>query len=1512
MPLQPLTPGTATAQRLNNATDEFMGGILPGWLRQASPSQINRLRDRFKQYRESQQGVRAATLELIPLQTFARTQFNTLLAGRLPAASNIDDLQWLEVRRKFGHVPGTLWPFYQPDYVREAGVLRLMQNFHANDTLLLGSGLVVPGSDTVLSGDPVAFAAACRSLDAGARYQEQLTKVFSTTTCDMLVADKRAGLQLAVEIAALKGHVSAVEQIALQELARGAHEVNEHGLRGFPGRLSVLGCTTSDALVIQLRGVEGEAHGLLLYLPSDPGRALQRFESWAELSSHLIDQLRNASQRQRFSQMIALRERPAFLATLAKRLSDSVPDLALEGITPSSDVFVELVNQQVSRIKEDARLLLVPTAEADRAARAQRLQDWEAAGLGLVNLAGLFIPGVGALLLGLLVVQTLSEVYEGAVDWLHGHQHEALDHMLGVAETLAVTAAIAGGATVVARGFVPSPFVAGLEPVRLGEGEQRLWSADLSQYETQPDSTGLQPDGLYGSGEQRWIRQGERYYEVHRPQAEGPWRLRHPQREGAFGPVVEYNGERCWRLRMDRPLEWDDSARMLERLWPQDPPLTAAQATRVMQVARVDQEALRGLLVANRTVPVNLRETLRRFDADARTEAFFASLDGIGEVHGDAQVQAWCLAQPGLAGLDADALREALLDQQIPLRKRLFEHLCEVSLPTDDALLTAVRRDFPGLPGAYALQAVSDASQAQREVALHEGRVPLAIAKRARALLSLARINRAVEGLYLANAATNETGELVIALLRRLPAWPSSVNLVLREGSENGRLLAMLDPQGDESKRTVLVLSNGRVRLYDNQGRAREEDIEEPAGFFEAISAVLSTEQMALLPATQGGPGERLRVATTAHLPGTRSGLEGLLGWPAQTPWFSPGRRLADGRVGYLLSGRGQPAVRSPLSVLRDRVRALYPSFNDAEVDQYLQLLLRSPQSPMAVLLQQEQAYAALDSSLERWQSADLSESRSQMRVQFGDALRRAWRLEGEPVDLRDGAAASMRLDLSGYPARTLPFIPAEVEFSHIAELVLTDLQVDSVPVDFLRAFPRVRRLNLSGNQLLVLPRGLAYLSDLEVLRVAHNRIRLNVDSLAVLSGLPRLSQLDLSYNPLGFMQLRFNHLSHLRELRLRHCRLAAWPFGLELCGYLEYVDLRDNLVPALPDDIMMMPLSYRRAFLLDRNPLPSQEVVRLYSVQDYQRLHAIAEPEEEGDLSEDDSVASWLSNVPEDQQSARQAQWDTLAAMPDSSRLFELLSELRTTADYASHREYLAEQVWALLAALKDDPQLREQIFSHTQNSQTCADGIAERFSEVQLQARVAQANRDGALHERGSRLIRLNRQLFRLERLDQYARQDIADRVRAQRGVDEIEVLLYYRIHLTAALDLPLQPRTMRYDAAAAVTAQQTAEALSVVRAAETEEALAASLSQRAFWQAYLRERHDTVFDPIIDDYAARGEQLDQEREQLSSQVYNERWENLSSERESALQAVSLELTREALEHDAAQVEREPPSQR
>jgi hypothetical protein len=201
------------------------------------------------------------------------------------------------------------------------------------------------------------------------------------------------------------------------------------------------------------------------------------------------------------------------------------------------DVFTALAQRQVERILQDACLLVVPTRQVDAAASRRRREELEEVGLTLLNLAAFFVPGVGELLLAKMLQETLSQVYEGVADWSKGRDHEALEHLLNVAQTVVGNTLVAGGA-VAARRFVGSAFVDGLKPVTVMPGKERLWSDDLQPYRTAglPGSATLTELGLYGDGQRHWWRNADDYYEVHQARPAANWSLRHPGNDAAYGP----------------------------------------------------------------------------------------------------------------------------------------------------------------------------------------------------------------------------------------------------------------------------------------------------------------------------------------------------------------------------------------------------------------------------------------------------------------------------------------------------------------------------------------------------------------------------------------------------------------------------------------------------------------------------------------------------------------------------------------------------------------------------------------------------------------------------------------------------------------------------------------------------------------------------------------------------------------------------------------------------------------
>ncbi|WP_434771346.1 NEL-type E3 ubiquitin ligase domain-containing protein [Pseudomonas entomophila] len=1481
----PIAPTPGTAEKIQHATDHFIRDRLPEWLRKATPAQINLLRDLFAAHHMAQHRVQERLAALTPIDRFAETHVSAAVAAHLSESAALADLEWCEVRRAFRPPLGIGLPTDTLTVLRQPALLRLMQNFHESATFYAGTGLVRKGEDRILSGDADACAAAVRALDLGAQYQAHLSAFFTSEAQHALAEDKRAAFALCVQMALLQGRLTGDEAAALQRLTGAPTPVDEHAVTAYPGAFTVLGASIEDALAIQLRGAEGAHHGVVLYVPTETDQPLRRFTSWETMNAALAASLKAPAYRRRFSQGVELAQRAEFLERLTVRLTDQYSDLELAGPTVGGSLFDHLAAQQVQRVKADAAVLLVSSADADSVAAKARLDRWDTLGLDLLNLAGLFVPAIGAVLLAQLVVQTASDVYEGIAHWRRGHRHEALQHLLGVAETVAITAATAVGVGVIARGFTRSAFVDALEPVCTSQGRRLLWHRDLEPFIEQPDNAALQDDGRFSNGARDWIRLEGRFYRIHQPESGGRWRLRHPRGEGAFEPVVEFDGERSWRLRDHCPLEWSDTANLLDTLWPHDPPLTPERARRILRIAAMDEDELRGLLVEHRHAPCNLKWAIHGVAADQRIEAFYADV-ARAELPGDAELWHWCRTHPALAQLEVAGLRDALIEEQGWIRLRLFDYLM-AGEPASDPLHALVERDFPGLPRVYVQAVLEGATEAERTVAVAERRLPLRWATRARGLLQLARLNKALAGLYLHNTYAQGTGELVLALLRRV-RWPRRLNLELRDGRD-GILLARLDPSTTVETPWVMVHEDDGVHLYDQRGLAHEQSVAPPRTIFQVLVALLTPQELAALDCHGPTAAEDLRQRLLEHLPADPASCRRLAGWPAEPGWFNPGQRLPDGRVGYPLSGRG--SGENSAQLLRGRVRRLYWGFTDQQVESYLNMLMRSPGSAFDLLLNQELNYQYFDDALNAWAARPSHFRLRSLRHRMTDALRRCWRLQGSTVFAANGQVEGMLLDLSEYPVGTLPSLPERTDLGHVTQLTLRFMDLTEVPDSFLQAFMALQHVDLSENRLTQVPAGIARLTTLRSVRLSNNRIVYSEPLADRLYGLLHLRLLDLSYNPLGRFAWRYNSRGRLSTLLLAHAQLREWPTGLLECTQLEYVDLRSNRIHALPPGLLDAPLNYRRAFVADDNPLARWDLSRLAA-----RDPAAASPDWGTVDDTGNAHAPWSSDLPANDQAQRIALWNRVSDSSNASGFITLLGELTHSADYRQARTALQSQVWQLLERIDADGELREEVFTRASEPRTCADCAADQFAELRLQVMVFDAHRATG-PQREQTLLNLARRLFRLDRLDQFIRADIAARIAAGRGVDEVEVSLAYRVRLAQELDLPAQPAHMLFEQVASVTLVQLDDALEAVRTAERSWELADNVSRRSFWRAYLEASHPDAFAAIREAFAARGSALDDLASTLTSEQYHERWRTLESERAAAFQAVAFQLTEEAL---------------
>ncbi|MCE1117086.1 MULTISPECIES: NEL-type E3 ubiquitin ligase domain-containing protein [Pseudomonas] len=1487
----------STHPKLLNATDDFIGEILPGWLKLATPDQLKTLRACFEAHHDSQQVLRKTLGQLKAPAAYGKALLAPALQTLTGQTLDLDKAQWRE--RGLGFDAALNRAEFKNSYA--PALQRLLQNFKQGQSFYDGTALVYPADpatqapEQVLTTQMDGLVTLCRTLDVGGNYQKHLDEVFDGPFMTVLAKDLRLQLALATQIASLKGQLTADDLRMLSRVTQQQAISHSKSVSVRCGEVKVLDARVDGALAFELRGsweYNGQGatlpikplKGVILYLPMDREKPLQHYTNWGEANLALGEKVRDAAYRQALEQRIALADRAAYLTTLGKRLSDPNTDMQASFSEVTAELFDTVAGRHLQRIRNDAQFLVVPTAMVDAAVSSARAKALQTAGLVLLGLAGLFVPGVGAVLLADMIRQTLQEVYAGIDDWSQGHRHEALEHLLGVAQTLAIA-----GATVGVARFVRSTFVEGLVPVQTQDGRQRLWSDDLACFARSAPAEGLVEldNGLLSDGHDHWWRDAEgRYYRVRPSDGRSTWQLVHPTDASAPAPQLESNGERAWRLTSEHPLEWAGERALLARLWPPAGRLDEPRVGDILRVADVDQAQLRGWLVEARPMPVALRDTLERFAVDARLQAFFDQVDE-GQAS-DAELLAWCVEKQDLAGEPFAEQLAAIREDAPHLRAQMLEHFSRGYL-RQDAQLALLQRDFPGLPDAYALRLLEQVTADQRERMIAESRIPLAVAEQARALLRVAQLTRMREGLYLRGSYSELTTELVFALLRRRVGVQSSLSLVLREGSDVGPTLARLYPESGAGQiTTIMVRRDGRLRLYDQDGRDADIEVAEPCGLPEVLLAWLPQADLQRLGWQGADASERVLADLRAWLPADSLALSRLVGLRQQRPWFVPLQRLEDGRPGYPLSGRRSGRTMSH-TILRNRVRALYPGFNDRQVDTFVDILLEQPGSAYANLQVHERAFRQLDEVLNRWVTAEQAIPRQDLRRLVARELLRSWRLEGEPVVAEPGDPEGRRLGLIGIPVGSLPELPAGADFSHVTDLTLVGLRLERLPSGFLRSFPQLRRLILSNNRLRAIPDDIGRLTHLRMVNLARNQIRLTTGGAQVLRNLATMRHLDLSNNPLGTVRLNFNQMSRLREINLQRTGLQAIPPGLEWCGFLDYADLRHNQIMSVPQALLNAPFEIRQALDLTGNPL---------SVATRLRLRAPLSLPLRGASALVQPVASrtlWLQTLETDQQGLRGEQWDTLRNERGGEGFFELLQELSETSDYRRARADLGRRVWEVIESAVQDGALREELFNLAGSQRTCVDSVASCFSTLEVRAMVASTLRELDPEQAVVARLNLARRLFRLDQVERIARADITQRNAEGIGVDEIEVSLAYRTRLATVLDLPGQPRTMQFEGIAEVNQEQLDSAAREVRTREAGDGLAEYISQRDFWLAYLRGEYAERFTAAEQPFWDQLDALEQQRQPESQ--YLAAMNQLARDREKALQQLALQLTREAL---------------
>jgi Leucine-rich repeat (LRR) protein len=506
------------------------------------------------------------------------------------------------------------------------------------------------------------------------------------------------------------------------------------------------------------------------------------------------------------------------------------------------------------------------------------------------------------------------------------------------------------------------------------------------------------------------------------------------------------------------------------------------------------------------------------------------------------------------------------------------------------------------------------------------------------------------------------------------------------------------------------------------------------------------------------------------------------------------------------------------------------------------------------------------------------------------------WR---EGLTVADGVTDSV-LNLNGLQLGDLPELP--LEFSHVGTLNLTGIRISPHGSDgFLKAFTQVKRLELNGNDLETVPEPVLYMDKLERLELSANRLSDAEHRFASLNRLERLTWLDLGYNDLDAFDIAI--FERLETLDLRNNNLTEWPEGVLDASQLRTMNLSGNDISSIPPlafdgshDVLLAGTDLSDNYNLSRESLErlrdyressASETVLGLSRSDLDDLieEANGEGESESSSIEPDEVlpeaevgpevlAPWLADGSSEELASKTRIWNQLAAEPDNTAFFHLLSRLQDTQEFRVANADLSRRVWMVLDAAASNSELRKILFDSSSSHGTCVDGRILTFSGLESKVFLHNALLDvpaGRLYVKGAPLLTLSRQLFRLDKVD-----ELAIKAARHAGQDQAEVRLGYRIGLTGGwsdgLELPGQPKHMTY--ASGVTRTQLDEVRLAVINAERGDGFFEDLIQRDYWKDYLEEKYPDVFRAL--DEAEAGETIEDETMSADDPVYVNRLVN------------------------------------
>ncbi|RON09423.1 hypothetical protein BK659_10880 [Pseudomonas brassicacearum] len=498
---------------------------------------------------------------------------------------------------------------------------------------------------------------------------------------------QKNALKAAAYMALVKKDIEQRDYDLLLKVVAGQQKIIEGDKQVFFMSLSVMGLRLSDCMVFMPTVPHRYHHGYVLaYIPDDPEHPVKRYASFSgfeqELTRQFMARPQGSSSGQTaleptdyqvfFSRFVAERDKSYYFSRFTEKASDGPPEsfaitwrrhelvriteqallhtalpgpgdrstrrdpienpyfyvrgvtMRGKGLWESFDPWSLLHDIKLDRLFEDARIMAIPTEDQDAKARSARWANYLNIGFTAVGVFAMFVPGLGEAMLVVMAGQLLSEVLEGAIELSEGDREAGWAHITDVIENVATAIVLAP-----VFHYTVSPFIESLKPIKLPDGNTRLWKPDLEPYRFKgqlPENlTPIEP-GVYRHAGKTFVQLDTHFYEVKDNSRTGLQRLQHPARIDAYQPALSHNGAGAYVLDFEQPRAWDTST-LLRRMGRSVNDLSEAQREEALRASGTQPDELRRMYAENTTPPLLFDDTLSRLTIDNDVQTFIDQMN---------------------------------------------------------------------------------------------------------------------------------------------------------------------------------------------------------------------------------------------------------------------------------------------------------------------------------------------------------------------------------------------------------------------------------------------------------------------------------------------------------------------------------------------------------------------------------------------------------------------------------------------------------------------------------------------------------------------------------------------------------------------------------------------------------------------------------------------------------------------------------------------------------------------